>query len=118
MLEEENAQLRRELDDAHTGQTMLVDRLIACCKEVSPSLLAALDVFLTTDSLTARVGAYAKVVCDTGRGAGEAAQCGCCRCRASTGRRYGGCERGGADAPACGRRLVDIVVVQSYPYLI
>ncbi|VDC05800.1 unnamed protein product [Peniophora sp. CBMAI 1063] len=32
-LEEENAQLRRELDDAHTGQTMLVDRLIACCKE-------------------------------------------------------------------------------------
>ncbi|KAI0323004.1 hypothetical protein OF83DRAFT_4165 [Amylostereum chailletii] len=32
-LEEENQQLRKELDDSTKGQTMLVDRLIACCKE-------------------------------------------------------------------------------------
>ncbi|TFY73641.1 hypothetical protein EWM64_g10371 [Hericium alpestre] len=32
-LEEENIQLRKELDDAQKGQTMLVDRLITCCKE-------------------------------------------------------------------------------------
>ena len=29
--------LRKELEDAQRGQTMLVDRLITCCKEVCPS---------------------------------------------------------------------------------
>ncbi|KAI0033971.1 hypothetical protein K488DRAFT_46527 [Vararia minispora EC-137] len=32
-LEEENRLIRQELDDAQKGQAMLVDRLIACCKE-------------------------------------------------------------------------------------
>jgi len=32
-VEEENQQLRKELDDAQKGQTMLVERLISCCKE-------------------------------------------------------------------------------------
>ncbi|KAI0275229.1 hypothetical protein BC834DRAFT_851757 [Gloeopeniophorella convolvens] len=32
-LEEENQQTRRELDDAQKGQTLLVERLISCCKE-------------------------------------------------------------------------------------
>ncbi|KAA1468120.1 hypothetical protein DENSPDRAFT_770553 [Dentipellis sp. KUC8613] len=32
-LDEENQQIRKELDDAQKGQTMLVDRLITCCKE-------------------------------------------------------------------------------------
>ncbi|KAI0050556.1 hypothetical protein FA95DRAFT_1555483 [Auriscalpium vulgare] len=31
--DEENQQIRKELDDAQKGQTMLVDRLITCCKE-------------------------------------------------------------------------------------
>ncbi|KAI0059443.1 hypothetical protein BV25DRAFT_1889737 [Artomyces pyxidatus] len=31
--EEESQQIRKELDDAQKGQTMLVDRLITCCKE-------------------------------------------------------------------------------------
>lgn len=30
----QNQQLRKELDDAQKGQTMLVERLISCCKEV------------------------------------------------------------------------------------
>ncbi|KAH9957543.1 hypothetical protein BGW80DRAFT_1380854 [Lactifluus volemus] len=32
-LEEESLQIRKELDDAQKGQTMLVERLISCCKE-------------------------------------------------------------------------------------
>ncbi|KAH8987336.1 hypothetical protein EDB86DRAFT_3048193 [Lactarius hatsudake] len=32
--EEENQQIRKELDDAQKAQTMLVERLISCCKEV------------------------------------------------------------------------------------
>ncbi|KAG5342047.1 hypothetical protein C0989_005727 [Termitomyces sp. Mn162] len=32
--EEENQQLRKELEDAQNGQTMLIDKLIACCKEI------------------------------------------------------------------------------------
>ncbi|KAH9987689.1 hypothetical protein BJV77DRAFT_1024571 [Russula vinacea] len=32
-VEEENQQLRKELDDAQKAQTMLVERLISCCKE-------------------------------------------------------------------------------------
>ncbi|KAI0297549.1 hypothetical protein B0F90DRAFT_1738042 [Multifurca ochricompacta] len=32
-LEEENQQNRKELDDAQKGQTVLVERLISCCKE-------------------------------------------------------------------------------------
>jgi hypothetical protein len=32
----QNLQIRKELDDVQKGQTMLVDRLIACCKEVRP----------------------------------------------------------------------------------
>lgn len=31
--EEENQQIRKELDDAQKAQTMLVERLISCCKE-------------------------------------------------------------------------------------
>ncbi|CAL1694451.1 unnamed protein product [Somion occarium] len=31
--EDENQQLRKELEDAQNGQTMLIDKLIACCKE-------------------------------------------------------------------------------------
>lgn len=31
--DEENQQLRKELDDAQNGQTMLIDKLITCCKE-------------------------------------------------------------------------------------
>ena len=30
----QNQQLRKELDDAQKAQTMLVERLISCCKEV------------------------------------------------------------------------------------
>ena len=30
----QNQQIRKELDDAQKGQTMLVERLISCCKEV------------------------------------------------------------------------------------
>ena len=30
----QNQQLRKELEDAQNGQTMLIDKLIACCKEV------------------------------------------------------------------------------------
>jgi hypothetical protein len=30
----QNLQLRKELDDAQKAQTMLVERLISCCKEV------------------------------------------------------------------------------------
>ncbi|RDB29407.1 hypothetical protein Hypma_015850 [Hypsizygus marmoreus] len=32
--EEENQQLRKELEDAQNGQTMLIDKLITCCKEI------------------------------------------------------------------------------------
>ncbi|KAG6837643.1 hypothetical protein H0H93_004919 [Arthromyces matolae] len=32
--EEETQQLRKELEDAQNGQTMLIDKLIACCKEI------------------------------------------------------------------------------------
>ncbi|KAG6877387.1 hypothetical protein C0992_010159 [Termitomyces sp. T32_za158] len=32
--EDENQQLRKELEDAQNGQTMLIDKLIACCKEI------------------------------------------------------------------------------------
>lgn len=32
--EEENIQLRKELEDAQNGQTMLIDKLITCCKEI------------------------------------------------------------------------------------
>jgi hypothetical protein len=32
--EEENQQSRKELDDAQKAQTMLVERLISCCKEI------------------------------------------------------------------------------------
>lgn len=28
-------QLRKDLEDAQNGQTMLIDKLIQCCKEVS-----------------------------------------------------------------------------------
>jgi len=31
--DEENQQLRKELEDAQNGQTMLIDKLITCCKE-------------------------------------------------------------------------------------
>ncbi|KAI0077469.1 hypothetical protein K474DRAFT_1684325 [Panus rudis PR-1116 ss-1] len=31
--EEENQQLRKELEDSQNGQTLLIDKLIACCKE-------------------------------------------------------------------------------------
>ncbi|KAH7886063.1 hypothetical protein F5I97DRAFT_1780747, partial [Phlebopus sp. FC_14] len=34
----ENRRLRKELEDAQNGQTMLIDKLIACCKEVSVAL--------------------------------------------------------------------------------
>ena len=30
----QNQQIRKELDDAQKAQTMLVERLISCCKEV------------------------------------------------------------------------------------
>ncbi|TCD71175.1 hypothetical protein EIP91_012124 [Steccherinum ochraceum] len=33
-LEEENTSLRKELEEAQNGQTMLIDKLIACCKEI------------------------------------------------------------------------------------
>jgi Myosin-like coiled-coil protein len=33
----QNQQLRKELDDAQKAQTMLVERLISCCKEVRES---------------------------------------------------------------------------------
>ncbi|KAH9486280.1 Small ubiquitin-related modifier 1 [Psilocybe cubensis] len=32
--EEENQQLRKDLEDAQNGQTMLIDKLITCCKEI------------------------------------------------------------------------------------
>ncbi|KIK07268.1 hypothetical protein K443DRAFT_201097 [Laccaria amethystina LaAM-08-1] len=32
--EEENIQLRKDLEDAQNGQTMLIDKLITCCKEI------------------------------------------------------------------------------------
>ncbi|KAF8204069.1 hypothetical protein BJ912DRAFT_941810 [Pholiota molesta] len=32
--EEENRQLRKELEEAQNGQTMLIDKLITCCKEI------------------------------------------------------------------------------------
>jgi len=32
--EEENRQLRKDLEDAQNGQTMLIDKLITCCKEI------------------------------------------------------------------------------------
>ncbi|GLB35843.1 putative myosin-like coiled-coil protein [Lyophyllum shimeji] len=32
--EDENQQLRKELEEAQNGQTMLIDKLIACCKEI------------------------------------------------------------------------------------
>ncbi|KAF8910114.1 hypothetical protein CPB84DRAFT_1764646 [Gymnopilus junonius] len=33
-VEEENRQLRKDLEDAQNGQTMLIDKLITCCKEI------------------------------------------------------------------------------------
>ncbi len=35
----QNQQLRKELDDAQKAQTMLVERLISCCKEVRESFI-------------------------------------------------------------------------------
>lgn len=32
--EEENRQLRKDLEEAQNGQTMLIDKLITCCKEI------------------------------------------------------------------------------------
>ncbi|KAG5647733.1 hypothetical protein DXG03_008456 [Asterophora parasitica] len=32
--EDENLQLRKDLEDAQNGQTVLIDKLIACCKEI------------------------------------------------------------------------------------
>ncbi|KAF8167371.1 hypothetical protein B0H34DRAFT_681634 [Crassisporium funariophilum] len=32
--DEENRQLRKDLEDAQNGQTMLIDKLITCCKEI------------------------------------------------------------------------------------
>ncbi|KAJ3508615.1 hypothetical protein NLJ89_g5660 [Agrocybe chaxingu] len=32
--EDENRQLRKDLEEAQNGQTMLIDKLIACCKEI------------------------------------------------------------------------------------
>ncbi|KAG6814156.1 hypothetical protein H0H92_002151 [Tricholoma furcatifolium] len=32
--DEENQQLRKDLDEAQNGQTLLIDKLIACCKEI------------------------------------------------------------------------------------
>ncbi|KAF5385396.1 hypothetical protein D9615_001241 [Tricholomella constricta] len=32
--EDENQQLRKDLEDAQNGQTMLIDKLITCCKEI------------------------------------------------------------------------------------
>lgn len=36
-LNEQINQLRKDLEDAQNGQTMLIEKLIQCCKEVSPS---------------------------------------------------------------------------------
>ncbi|PPQ67918.1 hypothetical protein CVT25_000330 [Psilocybe cyanescens] len=44
--EEENQQLRKDLEDAQNGQTMLIDKLITCCKEVW-ILLSDSDVHLS-----------------------------------------------------------------------
>lgn len=43
--------MRKELEDAHKGQTMLFDKLISCCKEVRILILRlhrAWNPFLTT----------------------------------------------------------------------
>lgn len=32
-LEEDNHQVRKELEDAHNGQTLLIEKLVQCCKE-------------------------------------------------------------------------------------
>ena len=37
----QNQQLRKELDDAQKAQTMLVERLISCCKEVRESFMTS-----------------------------------------------------------------------------
>jgi hypothetical protein len=34
----QNQNLRKELEDAQNGQTMLIDKLITCCKEVCASM--------------------------------------------------------------------------------
>ncbi|KAI0783086.1 hypothetical protein C8Q75DRAFT_726534 [Abortiporus biennis] len=36
--DEENQQLKKDLEEVQTGQTMLIDKLIACCKELTVSL--------------------------------------------------------------------------------
>jgi len=33
-LDEDNQQFRKELEEAQNGQTMLIDKLITCCKEI------------------------------------------------------------------------------------
>lgn len=40
----QNQQLRKELDDAQKAQTMLVERLISCCKEVRELFVALLPL--------------------------------------------------------------------------
>ncbi|KAG5634615.1 hypothetical protein H0H81_001371 [Sphagnurus paluster] len=42
--EEESQQLRKDLEDAQNGQTMLIDKLITCCKEVWISRVSGIDV--------------------------------------------------------------------------
>ncbi|KAG1904751.1 uncharacterized protein F5891DRAFT_1012609 [Suillus fuscotomentosus] len=37
-MDDENQNLRKELEDAQNGQTMLIDKLITCCKEVCASM--------------------------------------------------------------------------------
>jgi hypothetical protein len=36
-LSDESQQLRKDLDESQNGQTMLIDKLIHCCKEVGSS---------------------------------------------------------------------------------
>ncbi|KIJ66232.1 hypothetical protein HYDPIDRAFT_86966 [Hydnomerulius pinastri MD-312] len=47
--DEESQRLRKELEDAQNGQTMLIDKLITCCKEVSVALSSGLAASGLTD---------------------------------------------------------------------
>ncbi|EEB90826.1 hypothetical protein MPER_10921, partial [Moniliophthora perniciosa FA553] len=53
-LEEEVQQLRKDLEDSQNGQTMLIDKLIQCCKEASLAYIQFRTGNLTLTSDTQR----------------------------------------------------------------
>lgn len=62
-------QLRKELEDAQNSQTMLIDKLITCCKEVGT--LALLWTYLD-ECATAQCRTDTTTICFTSRRTGKA----------------------------------------------